>query len=498
MTSTVVRSNAVTPGADSVTDIKKKLRNRKLLFAVLAMAVTWMATNSPAGAQEIADQYDRSSATGAGAVNMVVLDNIFIFFCAVLVLMMQVGFALVEAGLTRSKNAANIMMKNLMDACIGILIFAAVGWGIAYPGDFNGYIGSAGAFIDGFFSGSLVDVSPEALADDGFYPLAVPVDFLFQAAFAAAAATIVSGAVAGRTKFVGYLTYSVIITGLIYPVVVSWKWGGGFLDEMGFIDFAGSGLVHMTGGFAALVGAMVIGPRLGKFSPDGKPRAMPGHSIPLAMTGVLLLFIGWFGFNPGSQLQADMAVPILGVLTAFAAAAGGVAGMATSWIVGGRPDVSMAGNGMLAGLVAICSGIGEMSAVGTIATGLVAGVVVVFSVYGIERLKIDDPVGAFSVHGVCGFWGLLATGLFATTSPINGAEESAGLLYGGGAGLLIDQLVGGLAIAAFVLITTGILFSALNSVGLLRVSPAEETAGLDISEHGSPGYASDMLTTSAL
>ncbi|MCL4149647.1 UNVERIFIED_CONTAM: hypothetical protein GTU68_011738 [Idotea baltica] len=379
------------------------------------------------------------------------------------------------------------MMKNLMDACIGILVFGLIGWGIAYPGDFNGWIGSAGLFVSGFFDGALVDISPEA----------VPVDFFFQAAFAAAAATIVSGAVAGRTKFVGYIAYSVIITGLIYPIVVSWQWGGGWLAERGFSDFAGSGLVHMTGGFAALAGATVIGPRIGKYASDGTARAMPGHSIPLAMTGVLILFVGWFGFNPGSQLQADMAVPVIAVLTAFAAAAGGIGGMLTSWVVGKKPDVSMAGNGILAGLVAICSGIGELSAFGTLVTGFIAGVLVVLSVLFIERMKIDDPVGAFSVHGVCGFWGLLATGLFSTTSPINGADESAGLLYGGGAGLFVDQLVGGVAIAIFVLVTTGAMFTALKAAGLLRVSAEEEVAGLDISEHGSPGYGPDILASSA-
>ncbi len=475
---------------------RKRNQQRKILLGLAAAGALGLAMASPAAAQ-VADQYDRASATGGAAMNMVVLDNIFIFVSGVLVFLMQAGFALVEAGLTRAKNAANIMMKNLMDACIGILVFGLIGWGIAYPGDFNGWIGSAGLFVSGFFDGALVDISPEALADDGFYPLAVPVDFFFQAAFAAAAATIVSGAVAGRTKFVGYLAYSVIITGLIYPIVVSWQWGGGWLAERGFSDFAGSGLVHMTGGFAALAGATVIGPRIGKYASDGTARAMPGHSIPLAMTGVLILFVGWFGFNPGSQLQADMAVPVIAVLTAFAAAAGGIGGMLTSWVVGKKPDVSMAGNGILAGLVAICSGIGELSAFGTLVTGFAAGVLVVFSVLFIERMKIDDPVGAFSVHGVCGFWGLLATGLFSTTSPINGADESAGLLYGGGAGLFVDQLVGGIAIALFVLVTTGAMFTALKAAGLLRVSAEEEVAGLDISEHGSPGYGPDILASSA-
>ncbi len=468
-------------------------RVRRVATAVLLLAAASVLWGTPVAAQsaEVAAQYDRGDPSGA--MNMVVLDNIFIFVCAVLVLLMQVGFALVEAGLTRAKNAANIMMKNMMDLCFGVLAFGLVGWGIAYPGAFNGIIGSAGLGVPGLTS-ILVDVSPEALSADGFYPLAVPVDFLFQVAFAATAATIVSGAVAERTKFIGYILYSVAITAVVYPLVVSWKWGGGWLDELGFIDFAGSGLVHMTGGFAALVAAAVLGPRAGKFDDSGKPRALPGHSVPLAMTGVLILFIGWFGFNPGSQLQADMAVPLIAVYTAFAGAAGGVAAMATSWVTGKKPDVSMAGNGMLAGLVAICSGIGEFSWVGTILTGLVAGVLVVVSVIFIERQRIDDPVGAFSVHGVCGFWGLLATGLFATTSPVNGATESAGLLYGGGFGLLIDQLIGGLAIALFVTAVSAVLFAGLRSVGLFRVDADHESMGLDLSEHGSPGYGPELLT----
>jgi Amt family ammonium transporter len=442
---------------------------------------------------DVVEQYDRTDPSGL--MNMVVLDNIFIFVAAVLVLLMQAGFALVEAGLTRAKNAANIMMKNLMDACIGILAFAAIGWGIAYPGDFNGWISSAGLGIAGLTDGFLVDIGPEAAASDGFYPLAVPVDFLFQAAFAATAATIVSGAVAERTKFIGYISYSIIITAFIYPIVVSWKWGGGWLDELGFIDFAGSGLVHMTGGFAALAGAMVLGPRIGKYDEDGTPRALPGHSIPLAMTGVLILFIGWFGFNPGSQLQADMAVPVIAVYTAFAAAAGGLGGMIASWIVGKKPDVSMAGNGILGGLVAICSGIGEFDWLGTVITGSVAGVLVVLSVLMVERRRVDDPVGAFSVHGICGFWGLLATGLFATTSPVNGAEESAGLLYGGGAGLFIDQLIGGVVIGVAVFGAAFILFSLLKMANMLRVSPEDEKMGLDVSEHGSLGYGPDLLSS---
>ncbi len=454
---------------------------KRKLIGGAALAVAALAIADPVGAQSI-DEIGRDTATGNDLLNMVVLDNIFIFVAAVLVLFMQAGFAMVEAGFTEAKNAANIMMKNLMDASVGILLFALIGWNIAYSGaDFFGFASGAwGIFgVDGLSS-----LNP---ADVGEYPLAVPVDFLFQAAFAAAAATIVSGAVAGRTQFKGYLAYSIVITAIIYPIVVNWKWGGGWLDQLGFVDFAGSGLVHMTGGFAALMGAIVLGPRIGKFGPDGKPRTINGHSFPLAMLGVFILFVGWFGFNPGSQLQADMAVPYIAVLTAFAGAAGGATAMLTSWVVMGKPDVGMAGNGLLAGLVAICSGIGNFTSVGTVITGAVAGVIVVLSVRMVEGAKIDDPVGAFSVHGVAGFWGLIATGLFATSSsPVDGSLE--GLFAGGGAGLLIDQLIGGVAIAAFVLIASGLLFGALKGAGILRVNEEEELAGLDLSEHGAPGY----------
>jgi ammonium transporter, Amt family len=294
--------------------------------------------------------------------------------------------------------------------------------------------------------------------------------------------------VAERTKFIGYLAYTVVITAFIYPVVVSWQWGEGWLYEQGFEDFAGSGIVHMVGGVAALMGAIALGPRMGKFTSDGKPRAIPGHSIPLALTGVLILFIGWFGFNPGSQLQADMEVPVIAVITLFAAASGAIGAMVTSWAVLKKPDVSMAGNGLLAGLVAICSGVGVIGALGAVVTGAIAGVIVVFSVLTVERVfKVDDPVGAFSVHGVCGFWGLVATGLFAS---------EVGLFAGGGADQLITQLTGGVAIAAWMVVAGGALFFGLKAAGLLRVSPEDEQAGLDISEHGAPGYGPDILAGS--
>jgi Amt family ammonium transporter len=424
---------------------------------------------------------DRFTGTAADVAQTVILDNIFLFICGVLVFFMQAGFALLAVGLTRGKNSSNMMMKSLMDAALGVLVFALVGWGLAYPGFEGGFFGFAGWGVP-----NLMDPLP-ALADLGpdFYPLSVSTDFFFQAAFAATAATIVAGAVAERTRFVSYLIYTVVITGLIYPVVVSWQWGGGWLAERDFVDFAGSGLVHLVGGTAAFMGALIIGPRIGKFGPDGKPRAIPGHSIALALTGVFILFIGFFGFNPGSALQADMSVPIVAVLTLFAACAGATGALFCSWVLLKKPDTSMAGNGLLAGLVAICSGVGSMDPVPVIITGVVAGILVVPAVLLIERiLKVDDPVGAVSVHAVSGFVGLVCTGLFAIDD---------GLFMGGGADLLGTQLLGAVAIIAWVAVTCGILFGVLKATGILRVSPAEEIEGLDVSEHGAPGYADDPL-----
>jgi Amt family ammonium transporter len=427
---------------------------------------------------EEVDLYVRFGGTAADIAQTVILDNIFIFIAGVLVFFMQAGFALLASGLTRAKNSSNMMMKSLMDAALGVLVFALVGWGIAYPGgDGGAFFGFAGWGIPGLMDG-LPDLA--GATEDGFYPLSVSSDFFFQAAFAATAATIVAGAVAERTRFVAYLAYTVVITGFIYPVVVSWQWGGGWLAERGFVDFAGSGLVHLTGGIAALVGAALIGPRIGKFGADGKPRAIPGHSIPLAMTGVFILFIGFFGFNPGSALQADMSVPVIAVLTLFAACAGALGALVSSWALLKKPDTSMAGNGLLAGLVAICAGVGSMDVVPAIITGFVAGLIVVPAVLLIERvLKVDDPVGAVSVHAVSGLVGLIAVGIFVDEASIG------------------TQLLGAGAIIVFVGITSGILFGILKAVGILRVSAEQEIEGLDVSEHGAPGYGPDMLTPAA-
>lgn len=445
--------------------------------AMLLAASPVLAQDGDVVVEEV-DLYVRFGGTAADIAQTVILDNIFIFIAGVLVFFMQAGFALLASGLTRAKNSSNMMMKSLMDAALGVLVFALVGWGLAYPGgDGGGFFGFAGFGIPGLMDG-LPDLA--GATEDGFYPLSVSSDFFFQAAFAATAATIVAGAVAERTKFVAYLAYTVVITGFIYPVVVSWQWGGGWLAERGFVDFAGSGLVHLTGGIAALVGAALIGPRIGKFGADGKPRAIPGHSIPLAMTGVFILFIGFFGFNPGSALQADMSVPVIAVLTLFAACAGAVGALISAWALLKKPDTSMAGNGLLAGLVAICAGVGSMDVVPALITGFVAGLIVVPAVLLIERvLKVDDPVGAVSVHAVSGFIGLLAVGIFVDEASIG------------------TQLLGAVAIIVFVGIASGILFGILKAVGILRVSAEEEIEGLDVSEHGAPGYGPDMLTPAA-
>ncbi len=413
--------------------------------------------------------------SGSAAHVQAILDNVWILLAAVLVIFMQAGFALVEAGLTRGKNVSNIMMKNLMDFCCGVLAFGLVGFTIAF-GEGNDFFGHTGWALDS----SRFD----------FGTLTLPTYFIFQVAFAATAATIVSGAMAERTKFKSYIIYSVFITALVYPVVVHWFWGGGWLAQLDtpFIDFAGSTIVHSVGGWAALMGALILGPRIGKYGADGKPRALPGHSVPFAIIGVFILLVGWFGFNPGSQLAADVVVTAIAVTTVLAAAAGAVTSMITIWLLSGKPDVAMTGNGVLAGLVGITAGCANVSNWGAVVIGGIAGIIVVFAVLFFDRIKIDDPVGAVSVHGVCGAWGTLAVGLFAV---------DGGLLYGDGADQLVAQLIGVVAVFAFVAVTTGALFLVLKHTIGLRVTAEEELEGLDVHEHGSAGYGIDALAGSA-
>jgi len=391
----------------------------------------------------------------------------------ILVMFMQPGFALVEAGFTRAKNAGNIMMKNFLDFSAGAPVYFLIGYALMFGDDIGGFLGSSGFALSG----------STGLAADGQWTLTF---WFFQSVFAATAATIVSGAMAERTKFGTYILVSIVISGLIYPISGHWAWGGGWLSGMGFIDFAGSTVVHSVGGWIALAGAMVLGPRLGKYSPDGKAKAIPGHNIPMAGLGVFILWFGWFGFNPGSTVTADGTIGYIAVNTSLAACTGMVAAMITAWIRFGKPDMSMAMNGALAGLVAITAGCYELSPIGSMIVGFGAGIVVVLSVVFIDQvLKIDDPVGAVSVHGVCGAFGTLMVGLFA--SPDYGS--ATGLFYGGEIGQFITQLIGVAAVFVWAFGTGFIMMQVLKSVFGLRVSPEEELKGLDITEHGSEAYS---------
>jgi ammonium transporter, Amt family len=413
----------------------------------------------------------------------VAMDTMWLLLAAFLVFFMQAGFALVEAGSTRSKNMINIMMKNLMDFCIAALVFWMVGWGFAYGTSAGGFIGTDQFFLGGENEG-------------GVPPLA---SWVFQVVFAGTAATIVAGAMAERTKFSAYIIYSFVLALIIYPVVVHWVWSGaGWLNDydgsttgdFGFTDFAGSTVVHSVGGWAALIGAWLLGPRIGKFGADGKPREIPGHSAALATLGVFILWLGWYGFNPGSQLalksQSDAdAVALVAATTTLAAVAGAVSAMITSWLRTGKPELGVSLNGVLAGLVAITAGCAYVRPLDAVIIGLVAGPLYVASVGWLNALKIDDPVGAVPVHLVNGVWGTLAVGLFAT---IPGNTGTVGLFAGGGFQLLIAQIVGTLAIGAWCAATSFALFYGIKKTIGLRVSAEEEEIGLDLGEHGTVAY----------
>ncbi len=416
-----------------------------------------------------------------------IMDNLWIFIAGCLVFFMQAGFALVEAGLTRAKNVVNIFAKNMADALIGVLCFLAVGYAIAFGG---------GGWFMGTDKWFLVGEDLFSIGSSGVLNLTTSSFFFFQVVFAATAVTIASGAMAERTKFVSYLFFSAAMTAVIYPIVVHWTWGGGLIAKINigdavYSDFAGSGVVHLTGGVAAFMGAKVLGPRLGKYGPDGKPRAIPGHNIPFAVLGVFILWLGWFGFNPGSELAADTFVMFIAANTLIAAAAGGVFATAAVWWKTGKPDLAMTGNGVLAGLVGITAGCGALNFLGSFIVGAVAGVLVVFAVIFFDKKGIDDPVGAVSVHGVCGVWGLLSIGLFGRYDDVFLGRENAGLFYGGGLEQLAVQGLMALIIIAWVGITSFIVFTALKKTIGLRVSEQEEVEGLDIPEHGMAGYAFD-------
>jgi Amt family ammonium transporter len=389
---------------------------------------------------------------------------LWMLLSGILVFFMQAGFTLVESGMTRSKNAVNIAMKNLLDIAVGSLTYWFVGYSLMYGDTSNGWF-----FWSGIMQGEGADL-------------------FFQTMFAATAATIVSGAIAGRTKYSTYVIFSIVMTAIIYPIAGGWQWqGSGWLTELGFIDFAGSSIVHAVGGFAALVAAYLVGPRIGKFV-DGKVMPIPGHNQILATLGVFILWLGWFGFNGGSQLawggDDAVAASTVVLITNLAAAAGALGALITTWIWYGKPHLAQSLNGALAGLVSITAGCGNMTAGGAVLAGLIGGVIVVFSIEFIEKkLKIDDAIGAASVHGIVGFWGTIVIGLWGVDG-----DTKIGLFNGGVTDQLIAQLTGGLAYAVWAVVLSFIVFGILKKTVGLRVTEEEEVAGLDISEHGSIAY----------
>lgn len=398
--------------------------------------------------------------------NLFTVNNLWMMIATALVFIMHLGFASLEAGLTRSKNTVNILFKNSIIPGIGILTYTIIGFNLMYPGeDFAGAIfGFAGFGLDAGVSG----ITSEYNIGYTYWT-----DFLFQGMFAATAATIVSGAVAERIKLSSFLVFSTIFVGIAYPITGMWKWGGGFLDSLGFYDFAGSTLVHSVGGWAALTGVIILGPRLGKYK-KGKVSPIPGHSMPLAAIGVFLLWLGWFGFNGGSVLSADPGlVSLVLVTTSLAASAGAVGAMLTSWSVLKTPDITMVLNGILAGLVGITAGADLMGPGSSIVIGFISGVIVVFSVIFFDKIKIDDPVGALSVHLVCGIFGTLAVGIWGSKA---------------GLGQLWTQFLGVISVGVFILFFSGILWSVIKATMGLRVSEEEEIEGLDVGEHSMESY----------
>ena len=399
------------------------------------------------------------------------IDTIWVLLTAALVFWMQAGFAYVETGFTRSKNSVNILMKNLIDFVFGSIGFFLLGYALMFGTDHFGLVGHFGSYSDSIWSGG---IPSEAF-------------LIFQTVFAATAATIVSGAMAERTHFISYVIFSAVISMVIYPISGHWIWGGGWLStmEIPFHDFAGSTVVHSVGGWIGLVGAIMLGPRIGKFNSNGKANAIPGHNLAYGALGVFILWLGWFGFNPGSQLAASgsvnaIAISHIFVTTNLAAATGTLGALAISWIKFGKPSLSLTLNGTLAGLVAITAGCDSVSNWGALAIGLMAGVLLVYAVHFIENtLKIDDPVGAVSVHGICGAFGTLMVGFFST---------STGLFYGFGAQSIVSQLIGIVAVAAWAISAGFILFFVLKKTVGLRVESRVETEGLDIYEHGESAY----------
>ena len=413
-------------------------------------------------------------------------NNLWLLVATILVIFMNAGFAMVEAGMCRSKNAVNILAKNLFVFALAVTAYWFVGFGLMYYGK---PIIPGALFFNGFFFDPTVTASIIEGAE-----LVPTVDFLFQAAFAGTAATIVSGLVAERVKFGEFVVFAIVLTAFIYPIAGSWEWNGGWLNTIGkveFIDFAGSSIVHSVGAWAGLIGAMLLGPRIGKFI-DGKPQAMPGHNMAIATLGALILWIGWYGFNPGSQLAMDQWVPYVAVTTTLGAAGGAIGATILSTMTSGKPDLTMIINGILAGLVSVTAGCGNLTMSGSWLAGLVGGFIVVFAVGALDAAGIDDPVGAFSVHGVCGVWGTIVIGLWGydiQNTPVGEPFIGIGLFTGGGIDQLGIQALGAGAYAIWTIVTCWLAWSIIGGLfGGIRVSESEEIQGLDIGEHGMEAY----------
>ncbi|MHB8051280.1 MAG: ammonium transporter [Coriobacteriia bacterium] len=417
------------------------------------------------------------------------LDTVWVLLAGMLVFFMNLGFALVESGFARAKNTVNIISKNFIVFAVSTIAFLVIGWGLMY-GDGNGFVGLKGLFMIGGADNSPAtgDAYQGVYSAMGWAGVPLMAKFFFQLVFAGTAATIVSGAVAERIKYVSFIVFSFVLVAFVYPTVGHWIWGGGWLASLGFWDFAGSTVVHSVGAWAALAGVLVLGPRLGKFGKDGKAHALPGHNMTSAMTGALILWLGWFGFNPGSTMAADpMAISHIIVTTNLAAAAGALVATAVAWKVLGKPDIGMTINGMLGGLVGITAGAAYVSIGSALVIGAIAGAIVVFGVLLLDKVKLDDPVGALAVHGMGGIFGTLAVGLFAQDAIAPGTTGD-GLFFGGGFGLLGAQAIGVLAVGGFVFAVSMAAWLGIKAVMGLRVTEDEEREGLDIGEHGNRAY----------
>jgi Amt family ammonium transporter len=458
------------------------------VFIVLIASFSAVAQDAPPSAEEVAAELK------------VGLDTMWVMVAAMLVFFMNAGFCMLETGFCRQKNAVNVLSKNLIVFALSTIAFWAIGFSLMFSdgGGLNSFVGGLG----GMFLGGPDNSPATGDAYQGIFsslswtgvPLAAK--FFFQLVFAGTAATIVSGAVAERIKFVDFLIFSLLLVGIAYPITGHWIWGGGWLATAGFWDFAGSTVVHAVGGWAALMGAAILGPRIGRYNADGTGNALPAHNMSIATLGTLILWLGWFGFNPGSTMAVGDGSYIahIALTTNIAGAFGGLAATITAWLLLGKPDLSMIINGILAGLVAITAGCAFVDGFAAALIGIVGGILVVFAVRFFDRINIDDPVGAISVHLVNGFWGTLAIGLFAlgpseAEGALYSAGPEAGLLYGGGLAQLMHQFLGSLAVGGMIVLLSTIFWYALKAALGIRVSAEEEMLGLDIAEHGMEAYA---------